>query len=57
MCKYAISAIYLQKYKIVRLLAVLLSLVDTLFCLVDFQKVCVHAAHYDAVVNHTLFCV
>ena len=22
---------------------------------VDLQKVCVHAAHYDTVVNHTLF--
>ena len=22
---------------------------------VDLQKVCVHAAHYDAVVNHTRF--
>ena len=33
---------------LVRILTLLLSLVD-------LQKVCVHAAHYDAVVNHTRF--
>ena len=34
-------------------LALLLSLVDAWLCLVDFDEVCVHAALYDAVINHS----
>ena len=34
-------------------LALLLCLVDALLCLVDFDEVCVHAALYDAVINHS----
>ena len=34
-------------------LALLLCLVDAWLCLVDFDEVCVHAALYDAVINHS----
>ena len=34
-------------------LALFLCLVDAWLCLVDFDEVCVHAALYDAVINHS----
>ena len=39
---------------LVGLLAILDGLLDACFCLIDFKEVCVHATHYDTVVDHSV---